>query len=116
MPIYEYQCQLCGHQFEAIQAFSDAPLRNCPECHKDGLQKLVSASAFHLKGTGWYVTDIRDKDKPKTPSKEETSTTDANTKEKTTEPEKSSSKDSKDKSSKENSGHSSSSDSSAAAS
>lgn len=65
MPIYEYQCTACGHQLEAIQKFSDEPLKDCPECSKPELQKLVSSSAFHLKGGGWYVTDIRDKDKKK---------------------------------------------------
>ncbi len=65
MPIYEYQCTACGHQLEAIQKFSDEPLKDCPECHKPDLQKLVSSSAFHLKGGGWYVTDIRDKGKKK---------------------------------------------------
>lgn len=63
MPIYEYQCTACGHQLEAFQKFSDEPLKDCPECHKPDLQKLISSSAFHLKGGGWYVTDIRDKDK-----------------------------------------------------
>lgn len=65
MPIYEYQCTACGHQLEAIQKFSDEPLKDCPECHKPDLQKLISSSAFHLKGSGWYVTDIRDKNKKK---------------------------------------------------
>lgn len=65
MPIYEYKCTTCGHQLEAIQKFSDEPLKECPECHQPDLQKLVSSSAFHLKGGGWYVTDIRDKDKKK---------------------------------------------------
>lgn len=63
MPIYEYQCTACGHQLEAFQKFSDEPLKDCPECHKPDLQKMISSSAFHLKGGGWYVTDIRDKDK-----------------------------------------------------
>lgn len=65
MPIYEYQCSNCGHQLEAIQKFSDDPLHECPECKQSTLQKLVSNSAFHLKGGGWYVTDFRDKDKKK---------------------------------------------------
>ena len=65
VPIYEYQCEGCGHQLEAMQKFSDAPLINCPECSKDTLKKLVSSTSFQLKGTGWYVTDIRDKGKPK---------------------------------------------------
>jgi len=65
MPIYEYQCTACGHQLEAIQKFSDDPLKECPACHQSALQKQISSTAFHLKGTGWYVTDIRDKDKKK---------------------------------------------------
>jgi len=65
VPIYEYECGSCGHQLEAMQKFSDAPLTNCPECGKDSLKKLVSSTSFQLKGTGWYVTDIRDKGKPK---------------------------------------------------
>ncbi len=81
MPIYEYQCTACGHQLEAMQKFSDEALRDCPECGKPDLQKLISSSAFHLKGGGWYVTDIRDKDKKKpnetadaAPAKTETTT------------------------------------------
>jgi len=65
MPIYEYQCQACGHEEEFIQKISDAPFKKCPKCGKNKLQKQVSASAFHLKGAGWYVTDFRDKNKAK---------------------------------------------------
>lgn len=65
MPFYEYRCDDCGHQLEALQKISDAPLTTCPECGADALKKLVSASAFVLKGSGWYVTDFRDKDKAK---------------------------------------------------
>ena len=70
MPIYEYQCKICGHQLEILQKFSDEPLTECPECNKPTLNKLVSATTFQLKGTGWYATDFRDKGKPK---KEESS-------------------------------------------
>jgi len=63
MPIYEYQCDDCGHTLEAIQKVSDRPLRECPECGEKSLRKLVSAAAFHLKGTGWYVTDFKEKPK-----------------------------------------------------
>jgi putative FmdB family regulatory protein len=63
MPIYEYECNGCGHHMEAIQKFSDKPLRKCPACGKQRLKKLVSAAAFHLKGTGWYATDFKDKPK-----------------------------------------------------
>ena len=65
MPIYEYQCQQCGHQCELLQKISDEPATTCPECQKESLKKLVSAAGFQLKGTGWYVTDFRDKNKPK---------------------------------------------------
>jgi putative FmdB family regulatory protein len=54
MPLYEYECQACGHHLEAQQKLADAPLKTCPECHKDELQKLISATAFSLKGGGWY--------------------------------------------------------------
>ena len=61
MPLYEYQCDACGHRFEAIQKFSDAPLEQCPKCG-GAIHKLQSAPAFHLKGSGWYVTDYAKKD------------------------------------------------------
>ncbi len=60
MPIYEYRCEACGHELEAIQKFSDAALRDCPVCGKSKLKKLVSAAVFQLKGSGWYVTDFKD--------------------------------------------------------
>ena len=63
MPIYEYTCEKCGHQLEAIQKFSDPLLIDCPECKEPALKKQISASAFQLKGTGWYATDFRDKGK-----------------------------------------------------
>jgi putative FmdB family regulatory protein len=59
MPIYEYRCTLCGHELEALQKFSDAPLVACPACTKDSLVKLVSAAGFQLKGSGWYATDFK---------------------------------------------------------
>ncbi len=59
MPIYEYRCASCGHELEALQKFSDAPLADCPACHEAHLKKKVSAAGFHLKGSGWYVTDFR---------------------------------------------------------
>lgn len=63
MPIYEYQCQQCGHQLEALQKISDDPLKDCPECAEAALQKLVSAASFRLKGGGWYETDFKSGDK-----------------------------------------------------
>jgi putative FmdB family regulatory protein len=79
MPIYEYKCTACGHALEAMQKISEEPLKKCPQCHKDALQKLISAAGFQLKGTGWYATDFRNKGKP--PSKE-TSTESQNTNQK----------------------------------
>jgi putative FmdB family regulatory protein len=75
MPIYEYQCNACGHQLEAFQKMSEAPLTDCPECKKNTLTKLVSAAGFQLKGTGWYVTDFRNKGKPDTTKNSTTSST-----------------------------------------
>lgn len=65
MPIYEYQCQACGHELEALQKMSDAPLTECSECGKPELKKKISAAAFRLKGGGWYETDFKAGDKKK---------------------------------------------------
>lgn len=59
MPFYEYRCESCGHELEALQKISEAPLTDCPECARPGLVKLVSATAFQLKGNGWYATDFK---------------------------------------------------------
>lgn len=74
MPIYEYECGACGHQLEAFQKISEAPLTECPECRRPALGKLISATSFQLKGTGWYVTDFRDKGKPKPVTSDSSST------------------------------------------
>ncbi len=65
MPIYEYQCQGCGHELEAIQKISDPLLVECPQCGEPLLKKKVSAAAFRLKGGGWYETDFKSGDKKK---------------------------------------------------
>ena len=59
MPIYEYRCSKCGHELEALQKISDDPLKKCPDCEQESLQKLVSAASFRLKGGGWYETDFK---------------------------------------------------------
>tara|TARA_A100001011_G_scaffold252399_1_gene260596 strand:- start:7488 stop:7778 length:291 start_codon:yes stop_codon:yes gene_type:complete len=59
MPIYEYKCSKCEHQFEVIQRFSDNPVESCPECNEKQVKKLVSAPSFRLKGGGWYETDFK---------------------------------------------------------
>lgn len=59
MPIYEYVCSKCGHEQEFLQKMSDAPLKECPACHAEALQKKVSAAGFRLAGSGWYETDFK---------------------------------------------------------
>lgn len=59
MPIYEYRCESCGHDVEAMQKLSDAALTDCPACHKPALKKRISAAGFQLKGSGWYATDFK---------------------------------------------------------
>lgn len=67
MPIYEYQCQLCGHMHETLQKMGDEPLVDCPICNKSSLKKKISAVGFRLKGSGWYETDFKNNaKKPKT--------------------------------------------------
>ncbi|AAO91055.1 FmdB family zinc ribbon protein [Coxiella burnetii] len=76
MPIYEYQCEKCGEQTEVIQKINDSPVIDCPTCHEPALKRLISPAGFKLEGTGWYVTDFRDKDnkpKPEAASKPEKS-------------------------------------------
>ena len=60
MPLYEYECTVCGHRFEVIQRFSDAPIAECQKCSAP-VVKLLSAPAIQFKGTGWYVTDYAGK-------------------------------------------------------
>jgi putative FmdB family regulatory protein len=60
MPIYEYECRACGQISEELQKISDPPLKKCPECGGK-VTKLMSMNTFHLKGTGWYVTDYAGK-------------------------------------------------------
>jgi putative FmdB family regulatory protein len=55
MPIYEYNCGKCG-DFEIMQKISDKPLTTCPTCRRK-VTKLISSTTFHLKGSGWYITD-----------------------------------------------------------
>ena len=60
MPIYEYQCVKCGSHQELMQRISDATVPKCGMC-KSKMKRLISQSSFHLKGTGWYVTDYASK-------------------------------------------------------
>lgn len=60
MPIYEYRCTACGKDFERLQKITDSPVEECPFC-RGRVRKLLSNTSFHLKGTGWYVTDYAKK-------------------------------------------------------
>ena len=62
MPTYEYACQKCGHEFEQFQSMRDEPLKKCPKCKKAGLKRLVGSGAgLIFKGTGFYITDYKNK-------------------------------------------------------
>lgn len=61
MPIYEYSCQGCGADVEVWQKISEKPKKVCPECGAHKLERQISATTFHLKGSGWYVTDYANK-------------------------------------------------------
>jgi putative FmdB family regulatory protein len=67
MPIYEYECQACGHTFEEWQKMSDKPIRVCPKCKKRKVEKLISQTSFQLKGGGWYK-DLYSSAKPSSSS------------------------------------------------
>lgn len=72
MPIYEYQCQACQHEFEKLQKISDPLLEECPECHQPELKKKISAAGFRLSGSGWYETDFKKDGKKKNLAQNET--------------------------------------------
>ena len=74
MPIYEYQCQNCGHHFEKLESISAEPTKHCPKCNKDQARRLISASGFQLKGDGWYVSEY--KKKPKSDSSKSSESSD----------------------------------------
>jgi putative FmdB family regulatory protein len=57
VPIYEYRCATCGEEFQAIRRITDETLPDCPRCRTGQVEKKISLSAFHLKGSGWYKTD-----------------------------------------------------------
>jgi len=78
MPLYEYQCDACGHRFETIRKFSDPPVERCPKCG-GVVRKLQSAPAFHLKGSGWYLTDYARKDSGGAGAESKSDTTPAET-------------------------------------
>ncbi len=87
MPLYEYKCTKCGEVFEALQKFSDKPLARCKLC-KGKVERLISNSTFHLKGSGWYVTDYARKgEKPAAePEKKSTDSKSTDSKKETSKP------------------------------
>ena len=92
MPIYEYECTSCHHNFDLIQKINAEPVKQCPRCFNNSVTKLVSAAGFQLKGTGWYETDFKNKGtKPKesSSSKDSSATnTDTGTKQSAPAPDK----------------------------
>jgi len=72
MPIYEYQCEKCGHEFEREQRITEDPIKTCPECRAKKVRRLISRTAFVLKGGGWY-SDLYSSAKPGEKSESSTS-------------------------------------------
>ena len=71
MPTYEYECDACGHGFEALQSMTEAKLKKCPKCGKLKLQRLIGAgSGMIFKGSGFYQTDYKNKGSSKSSSTE----------------------------------------------
>ena len=58
MPIYEYECQICGHRFERLQHFSDEPMKICPDC-AGPVERVIQPVGVIFKGSGFYITDNR---------------------------------------------------------
>jgi putative FmdB family regulatory protein len=63
MPLYEFYCEKCDKDFELMRSMNDDTNVDCPEC-SNKLTKMISTSSFSLKGTGWYETDYKNKQKP----------------------------------------------------
>jgi putative FmdB family regulatory protein len=114
MPLYEYECEKCGHRFEKIQKFSDKMVKKCPECGGK-VEQMISAPAVQFKGSGWYVTDYANKSnapssdggkdsKKEEKSKSEGSSKDGSSKDGSSKESSSKESSSKESSSKESSG------------
>jgi len=77
MPIYEYECNKCGHEFEREQRMADPPVKTCPECKGRKVTKLISRSSFVLKGGGWYADGYSDSKKSGDSSKDSDSSSES---------------------------------------
>ncbi|MBA2656079.1 MAG: zinc ribbon domain-containing protein [Tatlockia sp.] len=64
MPIYEYECKSCHHQFDLMQKINEPAVKQCPLCLEETAVRLISAAGFQLKGNGWYATDFKNNTKP----------------------------------------------------
>lgn len=73
MPLYEYKCKSCNKTFEVLQRISAEPLSNCKFCRGD-VEKLISVSSFQFKGSGWYITDYKNKSEKSSSSKKSNTT------------------------------------------
>jgi putative FmdB family regulatory protein len=80
MPVYEYECSACGGRFEALQKMSDPVLTKCSLCNTGTVRKVLSPTAFVLKGSGWYVTDYPSADRKKSSDAEKPASSSAETK------------------------------------
>ena len=77
MPVYEYACEKCGHEFEASQRITDEPIKVCPKCRARRVKRLISQTSFVLKGSGWYSDLYSSKGKDKKEKSDSESTGDA---------------------------------------
>jgi len=65
VPAYDYHCDVCGSTYELRQGFDAETSHTCEECGKGTAKRVLTAPRVVFKGSGWYVTDFRDKGKPK---------------------------------------------------
>lgn len=71
MPIYEFVCHDCGHEFETIQSFSDSSTPACPNCQGVHVRRRIGQPAIHFKGSGWYITDSKNNSRASANGKKE---------------------------------------------
>ena len=107
MPIYEYACEKCDHEFEREQRITDDPVKTCPKCRSRRVKKLISRTSFVLKGGGWYAdaySSTKKDAKPDSDDKSSSKSSDSNDSSKSTDKDKDKSKGKSDSKSKAKSG------------